>query len=82
MAIFILGEFGFLLTTIAMVFVILIFIANCFPTSFILLVNSESSFSFAANIAVSSALSKIVVMCASHVDTLHIENMSEHIFRV
>ena len=36
MAIFILGEFGFLLTTIALVFLVLIFIPNCFPTSFIL----------------------------------------------
>ena len=32
MAIFILGEFGFVLTTIALVFLILIFIPNCFPT--------------------------------------------------
>ena len=42
MGIFILGEFGFLLTTIASVFLILIFIPNCFPTSFILLVKSGS----------------------------------------
>ena len=59
MAIFILGEFGFLLTTIAWVFLILIFFPNCFPTSFILLVNSESSFSFPANNAVSSAYLKL-----------------------
>ena len=32
MATFILGEFGFLLTTIASVFLILIVIPNCFPT--------------------------------------------------
>ena len=35
MAIFILDEFGFLLTTIAVVFLVLIFTPNCFPTSFI-----------------------------------------------
>ena len=52
MAIFVLGEFGVLLTTIALVFLILIFIRNCFPTSFILLVSSVSSFSFPANNAV------------------------------
>ena len=55
MAIFILSEFGFLLTTIASVFLILIVIPNCFPISFILFVNSENSFSFPANNAVASA---------------------------
>ena len=55
MEIIILGEFGFLLITIALVFSMLSFIPNCFPISFILLVNSESSFSFSANNAVSSA---------------------------
>ena len=55
MAIFTLGEFVFLLTTIAVSFLILIFIRNCFPTSFILLINSESS--SRANSTVSSASS-------------------------
>ena len=54
-AIFILGEFGFLLTTTALIFLILMFTLNCFPTSFILLDNSESSFSFPPNNAVPSA---------------------------
>ena len=81
MAIFIFGEFGFLLTTIALVFLILIFIPNCFPTSFILLISSVSSFSFPANNAVSSEY-EIVIMFASHVDTLHVDNMSENLFRV
>ena len=54
------GEFGFLLTTVALVFLILIAILNCFPTSFILLVNSESSFSFPANNAVSSAYLRLL----------------------
>ena len=49
MAIYILREFGFLQTIIASVFLISIFIKQCFPTSFILLVNSESSFSLPAN---------------------------------
>ena len=52
MAIFILGEFGVLLTTIALVFLLLLFSQNCFPSSLILLVNSESSFCFPANNAV------------------------------
>ena len=83
MAIFIFGEFGFLLTTIALVFLIFIFIPNCFPTSFILLVSSVISFSFPANNAVSSALYEIVVIFASHVDTHHVDNnMSENLFRV
>ena len=82
---FILGEFGFLLTTIALVFLIFSFIPNCFLTSFILLANSESSFSFPANNAIivfsltlrnkTRALPKIVVFFASHVDTLHIDNV-------
>ena len=79
MAIFILGEFGFLLITIALVFLILMFSPNCFPTSFILLV--ESFFHSLLRMRVTS-ITKIVVMCASHVDTLHIDNMSENIFRV
>ena len=54
------GEFGFLLTTIALVFLILMFIPNCFPTSFILLVSSVSSFSFPANNAVSSAYLRLL----------------------
>ena len=58
LSIFILGEFGFLLTTIALIFLKLIFIQNCFPTSFILLVNSESSFSFPANNAVTAVSSE------------------------
>ena len=83
MAIFVLGEFGFLLTTIALVFLILIFIPNCFPTWFILLVSSVSSFSFPANNAVRvTSISEIVVIFASHVDTLHVDNMSENLFRV
>ena len=57
LSIFILGEFGFLLTTIALIFFILIFIQNCFPTSSILLVNSDSSFSFPANNAVTAVSS-------------------------
>ena len=60
MAIFIFGELGFLLTTIAFVFLVLIFIPNCFPTSFILLVKSDSSFSFPANNAVSSAYLRLL----------------------
>ena len=75
MAILILGEFGFMLTTIALVFVILIFITNCFPTSFILLVNYDCSFSFPANNAVSSVYNIVV-------DALHIDTMSVYIFRV
>ena len=79
MAIFILGEFGFLLTTIALVFLILILIPNyCFPTSFILLVSSASSFSFPANNAVSSAYLRL----HSHVDTVHVDNMSDNLLRV
>ena len=57
------GEFGFLLTAIASVFLILIFIPHCFPTWFILLVNSESLFSFPANRAVSSVL----LTCVSNI---------------
>ena len=53
--IFTFGEFCFMLITISIVFFILIFIPNCLPTSFILLLNSESCFSLPANIAVSSA---------------------------
>ena len=74
MAMFILGEFGFLLTTIVLVFLKFIFIPNCFPTSFILLVNSESFFSIPANNAVSSAyvshLKKWVV-CPKKITELH-----------
>ena len=59
-AILIFGEFGFLLTTIALVLLILIFIPNCFPNSFVLLVNSGSYFSFPANNAVSSAYLRLL----------------------
>ena len=77
MKIYILGDFGFLLTTIALVFFILIFIPNCVPTSFILLVNSR-----VPSHSLLIRQCKIVVIRVLHVVTLHIDNMSENIFRV
>ena len=50
----------FLLTNIALVFLVLIFIPNYFHTSFILLINSASYFSFPANDAVSSAYLRLL----------------------
>ena len=49
-----------------------------FTDLFILLVNCEGSFPFRAN----NAVSKIVVIFASHVDTRRIDNISENLFRV
>ena len=60
MAIFTLGEFGILLTIIALVYVILISIPNSVPTPFISPNNSESSFSFTANNVVSSAYLRLL----------------------
>ena len=72
--------FGFFLTTIGLIFLILIFIV--FRLRLVYLLFYDSSFSFHANNAESSALCTIVVMFASNVDTLHVENMSDNRFRV
>ena len=69
-AIFILGEFGFLLTTIALVFLILIFIPNCFRIRLFCLLSLIVPFHSLLIMQRHRHISKIVVICASRVDTL------------